>query len=218
MLLDISRESALSFNNWVHREALQEPAYFYMCLATACVNFIAMEKLPLIYGLWLRGQTVRAINDALNDPKRGVRNALIMAVGGVALHESLYGDRRMAHRVHRPAQQRMIALRGGFEALGLPLQAVQFLVWVDKFMAAQNGISYFEDVPKSLSVRDYTHEQAEEAIEFALEVTRNHPGYGEEESLPEEIVDLSSSSMPAARAESSQQDTASRMVSWQSES
>ncbi|KAI7362914.1 hypothetical protein KC336_g21635, partial [Hortaea werneckii] len=129
--------------------------------------------------LWLRGQAVRALNEALDDPNRAIGNAMISAVGKVALHEFIYGDRQAAIRIHRPAQQRMIAMRGGIEKLGFPVITLQLMTWYDALMAAESGtIAYFKDVPKKLAIASYTEEEAVRVTNESSPHRNKHPGYG----------------------------------------
>ena len=79
---------------------------FYTSLFLASGIPVAEGQLPLERALWLRGRVVKTLNKALNDPRRGVSTAIIYAVGKIALYEHVYGDRQLAHSLHRPAQQR----------------------------------------------------------------------------------------------------------------
>jgi hypothetical protein len=89
--------------------------------------------------MWLRYQAVKTINEALSEPNRATSDALILAVGRIALHECLYGDREASNRVHRPAQARMIAMRGGMDALNFPPLVKRLMRWADDIMARQGG-------------------------------------------------------------------------------
>ena len=91
---------------WSRRFEMTEPALYCSSLFLASGIPVAEGKMPLERALWLRYQAVRALNEALADTKRASSTAVICAVGKIALHEHVYGDRELAHRVHRPAQQR----------------------------------------------------------------------------------------------------------------
>jgi len=49
---------------------------------------------------------MRTINEALADFTRRTSTPLILAIGQLALHEHIYGDREAAHKLHRIAQRR----------------------------------------------------------------------------------------------------------------
>lgn len=48
------------------------------------------------------------MNENLADPVRAISTEMILAVGLLAYHDHLTGDRVMANTVHRPAQQRYV--------------------------------------------------------------------------------------------------------------
>lgn len=121
------------------KHALQEPALFYVRLLFGTGDLVALHLMRPEVSLWLRTQAVQAINLALNDPKRAVSDALILAVGRIALHESLYGDRIAANAIHRPAQFRMIMMRGGMDALPFPELVKRLMRWADRVMSASSG-------------------------------------------------------------------------------
>jgi hypothetical protein len=105
---------------WSRSFELTEPALFYTSLFLATGIPVSNGQLSIDKALWLRGQAVKALNEALDDPKRAISNAVISAVGKIALHEHIYGDRQATHRIHRPAQQRY--------ALPIPRPNLTFLL------------------------------------------------------------------------------------------
>lgn len=159
---------------------------------------VANGSFPLVKALWLRGKTIQAINDALNDPQRATSNALIVAMGQLALHEHIYGDRALAHKGHRLAQQkyaiaqlrptnradpkfsRMIELRGGIFKCALPYFTLQVMIWYDKLMAAEAGnVAYFEYLPALMKqVHSYSDSEAINVTNTSSPARSNHPGYG----------------------------------------
>jgi hypothetical protein len=151
----------------------------------------------LLRSLWLRGETVRTINEALADPSRAISTPLILAVGEIALHEHIYGDREAAHRLHRKAQHqsvdtfhlfwadlylitsRMIALRGGFSRLNLPHIVMRTMIWYDRLMAAEAGTrAIFTDLTELYNLEGFTDEEAVEVTNFSSPRRHLHPGYG----------------------------------------
>lgn len=105
-MVKMSQRQLAEYAVWSKRLELTEPALFYMSLFLATGIPVSQGKFPLPAAIWLRGQTVKALNEALADPKRALSNAVISAVGKAALHEHIYGDKKICHEVHRPAQQR----------------------------------------------------------------------------------------------------------------
>lgn len=144
------------------RHALQEPALFYVRLLFASGDLVALQLLKPEVSLWLRMQAVQSINQALNNPNRAVSDALILAVGRIALHESMYGDRIAANAIHRPAQFRMITMRGGMQALDFPELVKRLMRWADRVMSMQSGTPRYlveEDSP------NYTLTQSVDVLE-----------------------------------------------------
>lgn len=90
------------------QHALAEPALYYVRLLFAVGDMIALDVANPQMKLWLQSSAIEAINEALTDPARATSDALILAIGRIALNESLYGDKVAAHTLHRPAQARMI--------------------------------------------------------------------------------------------------------------
>ncbi|KAK3115004.1 hypothetical protein LTR53_006089 [Teratosphaeriaceae sp. CCFEE 6253] len=163
---------------WSRRFELTEPALYYTSLYLATGVPVVDGTLHVTKALWLRQRAIKALNDALADPKRATSNAIISAVGKIALHEHTYGDRAGASRVHRAAQQRMIALRGGIQQLGLPNVTIQLMVWYDAYMAAEtNTQAYFADLPCKLGVQSFSQEEAVRVTDAAAPRRHLHPGY-----------------------------------------
>ncbi|KAK3113755.1 hypothetical protein LTR53_008620 [Teratosphaeriaceae sp. CCFEE 6253] len=163
---------------WSRRFELTEPALYYTSLYLATGIPVVDGTLHVNKALWLRQRAIMALNDALADPKRATSNAIISAVGKIALHEHTYGDRAGASRVHRAAQQRMIALRGGIQQLGLPNVTIQLMVWYDAYMAAEtNTQAYFADLPSKLGVQSFSQEEAVRVTDAAAPRRHLHPGY-----------------------------------------
>ena len=125
------------------QHALAEPALFYVRLLFASGDLIRLKGLRPEVSYWLQAQAIEAINVALKDPKRATGDPLILAIGRIALHECMYGDRHAANTIHRPAQQRMIQIRGGMKALEFPELVKRLMRWADTVMTKQGGTSRF---------------------------------------------------------------------------
>lgn len=121
------------------QHALSEPALFYVRLLFASGDLIRLNTLHRDVSLWLQAQAIKAINEALSDPKRATSDALILAVGRIAMHEAFYGDKQAANSYHRPAQRRMIQIRGGMKELPFPELVKRLMRWADTVMAKQSG-------------------------------------------------------------------------------
>lgn len=146
--LGITYEDGLKWERFMTQHALADPALFTVRLLFASGDLIRLGVLPPETALWLRDQAVRSINEALDDPVRAISDPLILAVGRIALHESMYGDRSAASLIHRPAQQRMIMMRGGMGALEFPELVKRLMRWADRVMALQS------DTPRLLPDQD----------------------------------------------------------------
>ncbi|KAK0286282.1 hypothetical protein LTR35_004717 [Friedmanniomyces endolithicus] len=161
--LNITRDQGASWERYMHLHALSEPALFYVRLLFASGDLVSMGVLQPEVSLWLRTAAIKTINEALRDPKRASSDPLILAVGRIALHESLYGDRDAANSMHRPAQQRMIQMRGGMEALDFPKLVKRLMRWADTVMSKQADTERFlEDDEK---VQNFTMRQSVEVLE-----------------------------------------------------
>jgi len=151
--LHISNEEGLRWERFMTQHALADPALFNVRLLFASGDLINLKVLPPETALWLRDQAVRSINEALDDPVRAISDPVILAVGRIALHESMYGDRGAANLIHRPAQHRMIMMRGGMSALEFPELVKRLMRWADRVMSLQSDTPRFlPDDDQSFSV------------------------------------------------------------------
>lgn len=117
------------------QNSLAEPALFYVRLLFGSGDMIKLGSLRAEIMYWLRAQAIRSINEAIADPKRSCSDAIILAVGRIALHEHMYGDKWASSHVHRPAQKRMIDMRGGMKRLEFPELVKRLMRWSDRIMA-----------------------------------------------------------------------------------
>lgn len=149
--LSITPAQGLSWERYMTQQALSEPALFYVRLLFASGDMIRLHLLPRATATWLQYHAVRALNDALGDPVRAASDAVILAVGRIAWHESLYGDRTACTYLHRPAQARLIAARGGFEKLEFPPLVKRLMCLTDEIMARQSGSQRYFTLPPATS-------------------------------------------------------------------
>ena len=138
-VLNITSDQGTRWEWFMTQHAMEEPALFYVRLLFASGDLIRIGSLNKECSYWLQTQAVKAINEALRDPKRSARDGLILAVGRIALHECMYGDRNAANTVHRPAQRRMIDIRGGMARLGFPDLVKRLMRWADRVMSMQGN-------------------------------------------------------------------------------
>ncbi|KXT13745.1 hypothetical protein AC579_10085 [Pseudocercospora musae] len=137
--LKISRDQGVKWEWFMTQNSLSEPALFYVRLLFGSGDMIRLGSLRSDIMYWLRQEAIKAINDALGDPNRSCSDALILAVGRIALHEHMYGDKYASSHVHRPAQKRMIEMRGGMKALEFPELVKRLMRWSDRIMAVGSG-------------------------------------------------------------------------------
>ncbi|SMY18746.1 unnamed protein product [Zymoseptoria tritici ST99CH_1A5] len=155
-LLNVLRSDGFEWECYMTQTALAEPALFYVRLVFGGGVLVQLDTIPLAYTGYLHAKSVRAIQEALQDPKRATSDANIIAVGRLALYEHLFGDRRAARNIHRPAQRRMIGLRGGMKDLTVPDFLRPMMRGCDVLMAVgSDNVLFLEDdnVP-NLSVRE----------------------------------------------------------------
>ncbi|KAH9832423.1 hypothetical protein Tdes44962_MAKER02087 [Teratosphaeria destructans] len=194
-LVKVTTAQMSSYITWSRAFEITEPALYYTSLFLATGIPVSNGQLGIEKALWLRGMAVKALNEALSDPRRATSNAVISAVGKVALHEHIYGDRQASHRIHRPAQQRMIAMRGGVERLGLPAITLQLMVWYDALMAAESGTTaYFADLPDRLDLKSFAPNEAVQVTNESSPHRNKHPGYDQE--WPNICVQICKPAMP----------------------
>ncbi|USW47911.1 hypothetical protein Slin15195_G012300 [Septoria linicola] len=175
-----------AYTVWSRKQELSEPVLFYTSLFLASGIPVAEGLFPVRAALWLRQKTVQAMQDALADPDRATSIPVILAVGRIALHEHIYGNRELAHTMHRPAQLRMINMRGGLANLGLPTTTIQLIVWLDALMSAETDTTpYFADVPRQVGIHSYTPQEAIHVTNYSSPNRTAHPGYdGKTAALP----------------------------------
>lgn len=137
--LKITNAEGRKWEWFMTQHSLSEPALFYVRLLFATGDLLRLKCLSPDVSYWLKAQAVQAINEALSDPQRATSDALILTVGRIALYESLYGDRNASSNVHRPAQKRMISMRGGMKTLPFPELIKSLMRWSDTVMSKLSG-------------------------------------------------------------------------------
>jgi hypothetical protein len=83
--------------------------------------------------LQLRGMAIQEINRALVDYQpsgRATSDRMIVAISKMATYELLFGQREIFH-THMTGLQRIVAMRGGLQALGLDGFLERMLLWLD---------------------------------------------------------------------------------------
>lgn len=130
-----SHTEGVRYIDWHLRESMSEPAFFYMQLLNACTPLVVEGRIPQRTVVWLRYMLIRSLNEAMADSSRALNTAMVLTVGSIALHERLYGDMDVAINVHGRALNRMVALRGGSGALGIPRIGQELLQWTSECTA-----------------------------------------------------------------------------------
>ncbi|KAI7218997.1 hypothetical protein KC333_g3250 [Hortaea werneckii] len=141
--LKITREQGIMWEHFMTQHALSDPALFYVRLLFACGDMIRLGVLRRETSWRCQARAIQSINEALGDPRRATSDPLILAVGRIALHESMYGDKNAAHKMHRPAQAQMIRMRGGMKNLEMPELVKRLMRWSDTVMAKQGNTQRF---------------------------------------------------------------------------
>lgn len=134
--LQLSESEGADYIDWHMREGMTEPALFYLQLLNGCTPLLLDGRAPRDLHIWLRGQVVRSINDAIGDPRRALTTATLSAVAGIALYEHLHGDKLLAVDVHSRAFARMTIMCGGVAAFTLPRIAWELLLWTDTVLSS----------------------------------------------------------------------------------
>jgi len=124
---------------WVQRLAMSDPSYFYVNLLSVADDLVQKGLMDGRVQIWLTALTVGAINTALSIPNAALTPGLILAVGRIAFHEIVIGDRAAGEAIHRPAFARMVDMVGGLSALGMPSMCYRHLLWADRILAAITG-------------------------------------------------------------------------------
>lgn len=90
-----------------------------------------LEGQTFIHVVKIERFLVRSINDALDEPTRGVTNQMLMAVSFCASYEIKHGNIASYH-MHMQGLVQMINLRGGLFAIGYPdPYTARLLIWTD---------------------------------------------------------------------------------------
>ena len=112
-----------------------EPALFYVRLLFGAGDLIRQGTLRPEMRFHLTQKAVKEMNEAIGDPERRNSEAVIIAVSFIALFEVSFGGDLSVARLHRTAQARMLASRGGLSALNLPDIVKHIIGWSDGVVA-----------------------------------------------------------------------------------
>ncbi|CAK3878385.1 Hypothetical predicted protein [Lecanosticta acicola] len=160
--LRITDEQGAHWEWYMTQCSLAEPALFYVRLLFGSGDMVKLGGLRNEIQYWLRAQAIQSINDAIKDPKRCCSDALILAIGRIALHEHMHGDQYSSVHVHRPAQRRMVDMRGGMRNLQIPELIKRLMRWSDRIMAVGSGTEQLLDDEGD---RSYSLKETVNAIE-----------------------------------------------------
>jgi len=163
--LKISRPQGMDWERFMTQHALAEPALFHVRLLFASGDMITLGALKPEVSYWLRSEAIRCINEALHSKDRAASDGLILAVGRIALHESMYGNRDASTHIHRPAQRRMIDMRGGMKALEFPALVKRLMRWSDRVMSMQSGSERFLPDEEDQGNETFTVKQSVNVLE-----------------------------------------------------
>lgn len=157
-LIQRSQAEGQAYISWHMREAMSEPSFFYMQLLNACTPLAVQGRVAPELAMWVRGQLIASLNEAMGDSTRALSTANILTVASIALHERLYGDHGVAIEVHGRALSRLLAMRSGLGRLELPRICYRLLLWVEEMLAATDESMESSDLlaawaPKSVRQR-----------------------------------------------------------------
>lgn len=163
---------------------MEDAACFYMGLLNASGPLVLEGRLREIDALWIRGQTVQAVNQALSDPRRALSRALVYTVSLIVAHEAFFGDVVAAVQIHKPAQRRMLDLTGGIESWDVPDVMKHTFSWLDSAVSAitetPRGISResqlkegrFTSTESFAFVKDWWPQQSHKATAESFDLSR----------------------------------------------
>lgn len=149
-VLDATEQHRIEALPFVQRLTMSDPPYFYMNMLSCCTSLVEKGHMHPNVIPWLMTQTVRAINDALQDPQTMLSIGVILSVGRIALREVMRGNRHVGATIHRPAQARMLAMVGGLDSLAVPALVREHILWADRLMTRQTGISMTDINPDAI--------------------------------------------------------------------
>lgn len=180
--LKITNDQGRMWEHFMTQHALAEPALFYVRLLFATGDLIKLNVLKPELSYWIQGEAIKAINEALKDPDKAISDPLILAVGRISWFEHMYGSKQAANTIHRPAQARMIQMRGGMKSLDFPDLVKRLMRLTDTIMSKTSGSQRFI-------------EEESESGAFSLEQAANvserwFPTEGRELSRKIRITDL----------------------------
>ncbi|KAK4995486.1 hypothetical protein LTR66_004702 [Elasticomyces elasticus] len=133
-----------TFGTYLYSRACANKAYM-LSLSAMAAGFLQAKGDPQVTRpklLWLRGQTIAAINEVLG-PQGNVTDALMGSVYMMAMWEFWYGDIEICLRVHRPALRRMIDMLGGFENMDGNVPAIRYIMAGDRLWSTRDGGTLF---------------------------------------------------------------------------
>lgn len=164
--------------HWVMHHHISEPAYLAMNMFSISGHLVTQGRMDQQATLMLRNRVVATINKALNDPSRALSEVVILAVGRIALHELMFGDKKMARVVHRPAYLRMVAARGGFDALDFPRIVRWHIDMYERLWTQYAAASERDDYVRAHDeVREISDNADMRVLDSYLPLRRCHPGY-----------------------------------------
>lgn len=161
-VVEKSAAEGLHYIDWHLQQSISEPSLFYMQLLNACTPLVVEGRITRQTVVWIRCMLIKALNEAIADSKRALTTATTLAVGSIALHERLYGDEIVAVEVHGRALERMIALRGGQDALEMPRIGQELLQWTTDITAPDSPPTFEDHLMKAWAPDD---------------MREQHPGY-----------------------------------------
>lgn len=162
---------------WVKGVMVNEATYFYMNMLSVMGDLVSRGQKDPTLLLWLTGQVVASVNEALGDSKKVLAVGTIFTVGRLALREIVVGDMETGIKHHRPAFARMLVMAGGIDALNLPPIARKHLGWCERMMARKTGIRISQIEPKLANEPTFESAALEEHVRSDTKVLDSYLPY-----------------------------------------
>lgn len=114
---------------WVW-DLLRDPTYFLSMFTAVALDLLARGGVPKGTLIWLKVETIRAINQDLRNGGPPFRLATLLSIGRMAMHEIFNGANGIeTGRQHFNAYKTMLAHCGGYDKLDLPSKWNDHLRW-----------------------------------------------------------------------------------------
>lgn len=111
---------------------VSDPSCFRVVMLLSAANYASINGIQDLGSqiLQLKQEAISAINAAFIIDRKQVSDGLIGSVAKMASFEAVHGDVK-SYKMHMAGLQRMVAMRGGLDSLGLGGLLRRIIVWID---------------------------------------------------------------------------------------